>query len=192
MENTNRESEKEIILQLHEGNERAFEHLYEKYAPGLKAFCVRFGFTGYESDDIIQESFRKIWEGRDKVNPQLPFNTYLITIAKHIVYNQLRHQLQVKKYRTELLSPGSSEDSSLPDFKLQKLIEEAIEELPDKCRSVYRKSRVKGLSNAEIADEMNISKSTVENQINKALNKLRSVLRRSGYANFLKSLLFIL
>jgi RNA polymerase sigma-70 factor (ECF subfamily) len=56
-----------------------------------------------------------------------------------------------------------------------------MQQLPEKCRQVFSKSRLEGYSNQQIADEMNISKSTVENQLNKALKIMRKSLETNGY-----------
>lgn len=176
-------NERDLVEKLRQSDPAAFKILYEKYAPRLKAFSTRFNFTLPESEDIVQETFIKIWKTRDTINPDTSFNTFLITIAKHLIYNQLRHSTYRKKYRNEI-SLLSQQSTSLGNEKdLQELIEKTITKLPDKCQQIYRKSRMDGYTNSEIAREMSVTKSTVENQLNKALKKLKNQLRNAGYGS---------
>ncbi|MEO9022867.1 MAG: RNA polymerase sigma-70 factor [Ginsengibacter sp.] len=177
-------NEKELIQGLRIGDSSAFKGLYEKYGPRLKAFSSRFNFSLPECEDIVQETFIKIWENRSTVNPDSSFNTFLITIAKHLIYNKLRHLDYCKKYEKDIRSQSQRNTESPADRDLQTLIDKTIMRLPDKCRQVYQKSRIEGYSNDQIATEMNISKSTVENHLNKALKKLREELQRVGYVLF--------
>lgn len=176
-------NENELIDNLRKGNSEAFRILYEKYAPRLKAFCTRFNFSEQEGEDIVQETFIKIWEVRDTINPFYSFNTFLITVAKHLIYNQIRHANYKKKYSKEILYISQKESTPGNEKDLEALIENTVNELPDKCREIYKKSRVEGYSNSEIAEELNISKSTVENQINKALKSLKQKMHKVGYGN---------
>ena len=182
-------NENELISLLRQGDVNAFRMLYEKYGPRLNSFCTRFNFSPAERDDIVQETFVKIWEKRADIKTGTSFNAFVITIGKNLIYNQLRHEAYKKKYSAEFtfLSPKQINHDTEKD--LQKLIDKTVNQLPDKCRQIYRRSRVDGFSNTEIAREMNIAKSTVENQINKALKKLRSTVESSGYS--LKYLLFV-
>lgn len=182
-------SDIEWVEQLRNGNTDAFRMLYEKYAPRLKAFCLRFNFSREESEDVVQETFIRIWENRQKVIPTASFNTFVITIAKRLIYNQIRHSIYMKNYSrdllalsNEILTPGNEKD-------LQQVIERSIKKLPEKCRQVYQKSRIEGCSNAEIASQMNISKSTVENHLNKALKALKQNMVSAGYG---KATVFLL
>lgn len=184
-------NEQELVNRLRENDPFAFRILYEKHAPRLMAFCFRFKFSKEESEEIVQEAFIKIWQNRNSIDPNKSFNTFLITIGKHLIYNQIRHN----KYRSDYLHEVNSElNASVVDLsnegELQKIVNKAMMELPDKCRAVFRKSRMEGYSNQQIANEMNISKSTVENQLNKALKKIRSYVLKHGYKPLKVLLLF--
>lgn len=174
--------EKELVVQLKSGDEKAFRSLYEKYAPKLKGFSKRFNFSEQEADDLIQETFQKIWEKRNTLDDGLSFNSYVITIAKNLIYNNIRHAVYVKRFRGELLNKISENEAVSRDFELERIINKTVQKLPDKCRYIYKRSRMDGYSNMEIASELKISKSTVENQINKALGKIKLALRYAGYA----------
>lgn len=182
-------NENELISLLQQGDVNAFRMLYEKYAPRLNSFCNRFNFSSAERDDIVQETFVKIWEKRENIKSGTSFNAFVITIGKNLIYNQFRHEAYKKKYSAEFTFLSQKQINHDTEKDLQKLIDKTVNQLPDKCRQIYRRSRVDGFSNLEIAQEMNIAKSTVENQLNKALKKLRTTVENSGYS--LKYLLFV-
>jgi RNA polymerase sigma-70 factor (ECF subfamily) len=175
-------NEGELVHRLGENDSYAFRLLYEKYGPRLHAFCHRFRFSREEAEEIVQETFVRIWQNRQAIDPGRPFGSFLITIAKHLIYNQIRRN----KYRSDYLSQVRSGLPGLPldqagEAELQQLINQAVLGLPDKCREVFCKSRFEGYSNQQIADELRISKSTVENQLNKALKRIRTYIDHHGY-----------
>lgn len=174
---------------LRKGDVAAFGELYQYFAPGLKGFCKSFHIPEGEADDVVQETFKRIWEKRDTLQPEFGFKTFIFTIAKNQIYNQIRNRIQVKKYETAILAHPAHQGNEQKDIQLRQLIEKTIGSLPEKCRIIFQKSRVEGKSNADIAAELAISKSTVENQINKALKRLRQVIRHSGYGAYLKIIL---
>jgi RNA polymerase sigma-70 factor (ECF subfamily) len=175
-------NEKELVERLRGNDPDAFRTLYEKYGPRLQAFSYRFNFSREEAEEIVQESFIRIWQARDTIDPGRSFNTFVVTIAKHLIYNQIRHSKYRDDYLRELKS-GLKEPVSHPanGSELQQLVNKAMMDLPAKCRQVFRKSRLEGYSSQQIADEMNISRSTVENQLNKALKRIRGYIMDHGY-----------
>jgi RNA polymerase sigma-70 factor (ECF subfamily) len=180
--NTDAFDERDFVEGLRENNPQSFKVLYEKYAPKLHAFSSRFNFTRQEAVEIVQETFIRIWQSRQSIYPDKYFNTFLITIAKHLIYNQIRRNTYRARYVNEQKSGIEKIASDAANEReLQKLIHKGMGNLPDRCRKIFSKSRIEGLSNGEIADEMNISKSTVENQLNKALKKMRLYLQHNGF-----------
>src|SRR5882757_6287727 len=164
--------EQELVTELRKGNPSAFRQLYGAYGARLYGFCKRFGIPPEEAREVIQETFIRVWEHRHDLRSDTSFSSYLFTIARNLIYNALRHAAYWDKYLGEAgLQQRAGEMVSVPadERELQRLIGEAVLLLPDKCRQIFRKSRYEGFSNQEIADELIISKSTVENQLNKAL-----------------------
>lgn len=190
MDNTT--EEQRYIEALIEGDTEAFRWVYENYAPRIKAFTMRFHFRDLDCDDIVQETFKKVWEKRETIHAWKKFNTYLISIAKHLIYNHLRHEVYVKRYEAEFQRINLSVQQTEGTFDIKKIIDESILLLPDKCRRIYRLSRIDGFTNPEIAHKLNLSISTVENQLNKALTRIKSALVNAGYTPSVISFLLIL
>lgn len=174
-------SEYLLVLGLQAGNAGAYQKLYDLYASRLKALAVRLRLSEEEANEIVQETFIRIWLHRQKIEPAASFSAFIITIARHLIYNQVRKSATRENYIREVSGQMNMLHDMQSHGELQRLIHHLLQQLPDKCRQVFRKSRFDGYSNAQIAEEMNISKSTVENQLNKALKLLRKGLEEKGY-----------
>jgi len=122
----------------------------------------------------------KIWETRDRINPNLSFSSYLIQIAKHDIYNRTAQQTRdfaFQKYFTATTSQQSNvTQEQLNLHALQDALHSLIQKLPFMQQKVFLLSRTKGFSNQEIADQLQLSKSTVENHIYAALKTIRRLL----------------
>lgn len=174
----------DLVPGLRDGSPAAFRQLYTDYGPRLYGFCKRFGLTPEDAREIVQETFIRIWEHRADLRIDSSFNTYLFTIAKNLMYNGLRRAAYWEKYLRDVSAQGHSSvvvPDSTDERELQRLIGEAVLQLPERCRQIFWKSRYEGFSNQQIAEQLAISKSTVENQLNKALRNIRLSLERKGY-----------
>lgn len=187
-------NEQALVRQLISGDPAAFRTLYERYAPRLAAFSAKFQASSAETDEIVQETFIRTWVHRQRIDPTQPFEAYIITIAKNLIYNHVRKLGHQQNYLREISAGAVSkqEDPAIQIRELQELIGRSMQQLPEKCRMVFRKSRLEGYSNAQIAAEMEISKSTVENQLNKALKIIRKDLEDHGYGTTLITIALII
>lgn len=169
------------IEQLIQGDEAAFRRTYEAYGPRLYYFARKLGLHEEDAEEIVQETFMRIWLSRHSIKPNLPLGGFIITIARNQIYNALKKAAVRKQYQA-ITSFDDVPKCEINTNELQLLIQRAVEEMPEKRRTVFRMSRFEGQLNQHIADELGISKSTVENQLNKALKFLRKRLREYGYA----------
>lgn len=170
--------EKKLLLSLKQGDKDAFDAIFKKYASRLYFFSLTFFNSRADADEIVQETFVKLWETRYRIDETQSFNTYLITIAKHIIYNQFRHKLVEQKYNEYILQTTGDSYSIENDLVLKNLKEHmlaGIAQLPPQQREILLLKR-KGYDNEEIAGQLNVSKRTVETHINKAFKFLRTYL----------------
>lgn len=184
------DNDKLLIFGLQNNDPQAYKELYSRYAPRLQAFASKFRMTPEEADEIVQETFIRIWLHRHKIDADSAFSAYIITIARNLIYNQIRKTAFREDYKKDLLREQSGQLEMPADSELKNLINKAILSLPEKCRLIFRKSRFEGYTNAQIAEELKISKSTVENQLNKALKTIRKELEEKGYGTSLAFFLF--
>ena len=143
------------------------------------------------SEEIVQESFLSLWEKRDNIDMAQPVKAYLITTIRNKCLNWLRDN---KKFNTDILRfeeyiPNHEYVSTdkLVEAEILKTINNAIHELPEKCREIFTLSRFGNLKYQEIADQLQISVKTVESQMSKALQHMRIRLKE-----FISILLIIL
>jgi len=162
------------------GNAESFDHLYRKYFPRLFAFSMLLTRSRDDADEIVQETFIKIWETRERLNPDLPFAGYIIKIARNLIYNKTTKRLREADlaFNYSQTQSNSSEVTAeeINYNSLNTLLSEVVDQLPFMQKKVFTMSRLNGMSNQEIASRLQLSQSTVENHINLATRKLKTLL----------------
>lgn len=175
-----KKNEKEELIAMSTGDIAAFERLFLKYQPQLVYFITGLVHDNDLGRDMTQDIFLSLWENREKMARIESFSSYLFKIAKCSVYNYYDH-LNVKAKYTDFyllqnLNQCTSEEETLFAKELAFQIDEVIDTLSPQRKSIYRLSRLEGLSNDEIAFRLQISKRTVENHLTAALGILRKVI----------------
>ncbi|WP_439182855.1 RNA polymerase sigma factor [Carboxylicivirga taeanensis] len=169
--------EKHLVMKMQNGNSEAFNHLFDLYKNRVFSFIKGLINNNSDTEELTQEVFVKIWTNRMSFNPELSVNSFIYTIARNTVYDFLRKKLSHKKY-IELLTDDLSSDNSLLDYiyynDASKLIQQLIAELPPQRRKIFMLSRYEGKTYRSIALELGISENTVDTQIRKALQYLKT------------------
>jgi RNA polymerase sigma-70 factor, ECF subfamily len=164
-------------------NERTLESLFRNHFTGLCQFAAGYVKDQDVAKEIVQDAFVSLWEKRDAIDLSKPVKTYLSTTVRNKCLNYLRdHQ----KFSGDLLALENLSHETIYD-QPDKLVESdihaqitrAIEELPEKCREIFKLSRHQNMKYQQIADELEISVKTVETQMSKALQHMR--LRLAEY-----------
>ncbi|WP_215223910.1 RNA polymerase sigma-70 factor [Echinicola shivajiensis] len=163
------------IRAIKEGSWEAFENLYNKYWE--KLFQLSVSATGDEelSKDFVQEIFLDLWSRRESLSIKNPYS-YLYQATKYRFIEHIRKQNLQRKFIDQFNEAHHQSNDVEEKIYLKELhhqIDHRLTELPSRCREIFTLSRYQHLSNQEIANQLGISKSTVENQLNKALNHLR-------------------
>ena len=163
------------------GDQRAFEQLFKAYYDATCHYVMRVIRDSDTTEEVVQSTFVNLWEKRELIRPDINFKSYLFRSAYNTALNYIKHQKVVSNYvakKQEKIGLIQQDYvSHQPDFELQKKITDAINELPPQCQKVFRLSREEGLKYHEIAEELGISKKTVEIHIGKALKILRLRLK---------------
>lgn len=139
-----------------------------------------------ESKNIVHDVFIAVWEKFEYLPIDTNFRSYLYTATRNRCLNHIRDNKKQVDFESVSEEIATTEENATEVGELEKIIELAINTLPEKCRIVFEMSRYEELKYAEIAEKMNISVKTVEAHMSKALRILRNAL-----ANFLSLLLFI-
>jgi RNA polymerase sigma-70 factor (ECF subfamily) len=172
------------VAELKKGSYSAFDHLFAEYKDRLYAFAI--GYLKVEDDarEIVQDVFVKVWEHRHHIDTCKSFNAYLFKISRNTILNYFRKKASEQTYLQYITEhTGFTVNSVEEEIEYTDLLEKAdsvIEKLPSRQKEIFLMSRKEGLTNEEIAQSLNISKKTVENQITLAKQYLRKRLGESS------------
>ncbi|MCG8320893.1 MAG: RNA polymerase sigma-70 factor [Cytophagales bacterium] len=173
-------SDEDLRTFLLQDDRRGLEILYKKYYAGLYRFAYLLIKREDLSEDIVLEVFFKLWKIRHHLPEKIAFKPYLYKAAKNLAINTLKKlQQDPLTYDCPDDIPSHQADISqlLEVSDLEDKINIAIQLLPPKCQLVFKLSRYEDMTYPEIADYLNISVKTVENQMGKALKKIREHLK---------------
>lgn len=174
--------ERTLVLRLTEGDERAFCELYAAYKNRLIYFAMRFLKSREYAEDIFQDAFTLIWQGRRFINPDASFSSYLYTIVRNRVLNQLRDLENQDKLKSQIMEQAVDYTDDVKDHilvnDLRSLIASALQQLTARQREILLMSREKEMSHKEIADALGISVNTVQEHISSSLRILRAYLKK--------------
>ncbi len=179
----NLDTEKDTLLNLKKGSSDDFEKLFNMYGAKLYHFVLKLSSGNkYLAEEMVQRTFIKIWETHTSVNPDKSFISYLCTIAKNMLVNEYEHQTVEYIYREYILQfyPNAENDTEKQVNKnlLEEFIDNLIEKLPPARKQVYVLSKKEMLSNKEIANKLQISESTVQTQLAKAVSFMKEHLTK--------------
>lgn len=172
-----------------QGDEKAFQRLYTIYFPRLYAFALKIiGDTGL-AKDLVQNVFIRLWEMQTTFHYEHP-EAFLYKMVRNASLNYIRHLKVVDNLKSQVkdqylgeelyyIDMVGDEPYLLVEKELFEKVTEVMERLPDKCQQVFRMSRIDGLKNQEIADQLGLSIKTVEKHISKALSIYRE--KFAGY-----------
>lgn len=172
------EKEKTCLERMARGDKRAFDLLFIKYYPVLVQFIDGFIKDNEQARDMSQDIFLRVWNQRATLLELRSFKGYLYKNARFAIYNYFDHQQVDQRFVTELLHRAMQVDDVEERCfaqELEQMIRLAIDHMSEQRKKVFRMSREGGMTNQEIADELNISKRTVENHITAALAELRKI-----------------
>jgi len=175
--------EQGLICQLKAGDKQAFNQLFYQYERKLYNFSCKLLHSQEDAEEIVQEVFLKIWQKREELKPEFSFNSFVITIAKNLIFNKIRKNVYERSYLASLEHSDfihNETDRQVVYSDLENISLQAIEQLPPKRKHIFKLSRESGMSNQEIAESLSISKSTVENQMNKCLKFLKQYLKNNA------------
>jgi RNA polymerase sigma-70 factor (ECF subfamily) len=166
-----------IIELLAKKDENAFEQVFKTHFKSLHSYACTILKDEVYSEEIVQQVFFKLWERADHIAISGSIAAYLFRAVHNESLNYLKHQKVKATHQMHVAysmkHAVESPSKTLQARELEKKIQVALNELPEQCRTVFQMSRFDELKYREIADKLNISVKTVENQIGKALKILR-------------------
>ncbi len=171
----------QLITTLKTGDITAFEMLFRTYYQPLCNYAYTFVQDRDEAEEIVQSTFLNVWEKRDNLSIHTGVKPYLYAMVRNASLNVLKHEKIKQQHVTmELAVAERSVESvtrTVMASELETKIYKAMDKLPEQCRLVFKLSRFEELKYSEIAEQLDISIKTVENQMGKALKIMRDQLK---------------
>lgn len=170
------QDEIQILKAVTEGDEKAFKKLFLYYYPKVVAFIREIVKDTKAAEDTAQDIFAKIWLIRLSLSGIHNFGSYLYVVSRNAALHYLKKSCPSVRIDEIDFIVDSAIDEKIQADEKESAIRKAVSEMSDRRREVFIKSRWEGKSNEEIAQEMGITKKTVENTLNAALKEIRKFL----------------
>ena len=176
-------NELELIRELKNGSEKAFETIYSMYFKRLYAYSLRFTKSSEDAEEIVQDVFLRLWNMRDHIHQEETLRSLLFILSKHYLIDSFHKTINSIVYedyldwRDKLLEENSFNHLEYKEFVAG--IRELLKKLPVTQREVIELSRLEQLSNKEIAERLSLSEQTVKNQLSIGLKAFRKILDSS-------------
>lgn len=174
-------TDQDLITAMKNGDQKAFEELYDRYWPEVYSMIYRRVSDREVTKDIVQDIFINLWLYRDRIIAERSLAPWLNVIARKQAISWYRKQLSTKQREIQyqdseaLVLPSSAEFEAK---ELQDLLDREIEKMPVNMKQSFQLSRYENKSIREIAFELCLSEQTVRNNISIALERLRSQTRK--------------
>ena len=180
----------DLIKSLKNGEESAYAHLLKLYHKRLFTYLLTLTHNHAAAEDIIQNVFLKLWEYRNRLDPDYSIQNFLYKSSYNEFVNHYKKNQRITHFEKEYIETIESvmvnNDIDLLERK-KELVFQGVSSLPNKCAEVFMLSKREGLTNIEIAEYLNLSLKTVEGHLTKAYTILREQLGAK-----IVSLLFLL
>lgn len=186
-------NEPEIWLRLAAGDEAAFTVLFYHYNRRIYPFVLRKVKSDVAAEEIIQETFLKLWTSREQIATMHSPDGYLYRIAVNLTLDHLRRQARNQDFLNSLKNTAWQSPVHIEQHlyyrETKAALEKALEQLPAQRKTIYL-LRQQGLTYEEIAAQLQISPNTVRNQLVSAFRSIREYLQGQGISMLIVLLLW--
>lgn len=159
------------------GRKRAFSALVHRYQQPLLNFFVRLGAYIDKAEDLVQETFIRVYNYRDRYEPDARFTTFLYTLARHVWIDELRRVNRKRRFEVQVDGDPLGEcGGHIKQTDLEMDVQLALERLSEKLRIVVVLNIYQGLKYKEIAEVLDIPIGTVKSRMSIALNNIEEEL----------------
>ncbi|QDW25644.1 RNA polymerase sigma-70 factor [Pedobacter sp. KBS0701] len=170
----------QLISHLQSGDQGAFTEVYRRFWDKVFSVAYHRLANQAEAEEVVQEVFLSLWKRRSNLQIRYSLHTYLSAATKYQVINkQSRGYFNAEKRNSLEDIPEQGIDTTelwFSERELRQELDKHINELPVKCRLIFKMSREGYKSNTAIAEELDISEKTVEAHITRALKILKDKL----------------
>lgn len=170
--------EQDLVARLSNSDEAAFREVFDRFHREIYQYAFAFLKEKEQSEEIVQDTFLRFWLHRETLDVQKPIAPLLFVIARRTLTDAWRKAATSEKFRQYIhqylaYETNETEEAILLN-DLARMTQEALEQLTEQQREVFKLSRNEGLSHEEVSDRLNISKHTVKYHLVNALKVIRA------------------
>ena len=172
----------DLIKKVKQGSYEDFTRLYFMYADLLYGFVLNLTKSPDDAEDILQETFLRIWQTKENLSLETSFKSYLYTIAHNLIIDSFRKKIDSVAFEVYIQS-DAYQNYTENNTENEVYFDEFLDKLKLSSRQlvIFELSREKGCSIKDIAEKMGVSEKTVKNQLTLALKTLKSELSLLHY-----------
>ncbi len=177
-DSSNPESDKELLERVKANDTSAFSLLVDRYKIRLFNLIYRMLQNREEAEDILQETFLRVFKERERFDPTYSFSTWIYTIALNLCRNELKHKKKFKFFGLDLIKDDRKYAVEKINYtsNLSATLEKAIASLPEKYKTAFLLREVNQLSYEEMSESMGVPLGTVKSRVNRARLMLQGQL----------------
>lgn len=172
----------QLIRSFKNGDAKAFEKLFQLHHKKLYGFLYKLLNSKHDAEEIVQDTFVKIWERRKDFVEGNSFESFLFKIAKNSFLNLNRKKVNRRVVESNILLKQPTYSNQTEEYVLfeetREILDAIINDLPPKRQEIFILRRIEGLSRKEIAEKLDISVITVDSQLLKANKFIKEELKK--------------
>ena len=184
MNQQNNIDDTDLVHRIKYGDKSAYQILFERYAPKIYHFALSYLNNKADAEELVQDVFLKVWEKREILDAAQNVKAYIFKIAINTIYDFIRRKNIESAFndfaRENYETNSNSTWNNIVFEEMKATLKELVSQMPEQRRKVYRLSKEKGLSNEEIAQKLELSKRTVENQLYRAVTFLKEHFKNNS------------
>lgn len=169
--------EAQLLYRVSLGDQKAFAELFYSYHQLLGGYIFALTKSHTLTEEIVQDSFLKIWQQRTKLPAIQSFKAYLFTISKHHTLNTMRNELHKAKKFHDWVNDQQTITTCEEPLDRYIILDQAIDQLPTQQRKTWLLSKHQGLKQDEIAQHLQLSKETVKRHLSLANASITRFIR---------------
>ena len=176
-------NESDFVKQLKEGSCEAYTVLYKFYLPSLYAFIYSVTYSKSFTEEVVQETFVRLWENRATIKLDASFKSYLFTIARNYMLDEFRRQInhpvftEYIEYSNQLQLSENTIEKQMDFNEFRTEFDKAKQKLSTRQLEIFHLNKELGQSIQSIAIQLGIAEQSVRNQLSTALNILRKEMK---------------
>lgn len=178
--------EANIIYRITKGDERAFDRMMDAWSARLYRYALNITQSSEVAEEVVSDVFLEVWKMRSSLLEISSLDSWLHTVTYRKAVTALRHLasrpegVPLDEVTQYIMDPIPSPDEDIISREEGERLNEAIRQLPDKCRHVFYLAKIDCIPYKEIASMLNITVATVNYHVGYAMDSLRRALRTSS------------